>query len=490
MILAEEILKSINKLEFEQVFFLERDSKFDDLTLKISFFCRFFFDCCKSKRKNTNFTMRRSIVVLVLLLLCICYIETQPTTYIIGSQGLSCADACHAKKMNCNPNIETNNTDLVFEKLGVQCKNSNGNSTNKEWNGAEQPAYVSDLNDPDYGKCLGFMSVPSTVECGGAKASYSRLCKCQDPNSYSKVGAFGNGLSYSFVDNVERVILNWIVPVNHVGILTHLWITSYNEISSEVLIRYYIDDEQNASIAFYPPLACGVGFDDQKSPWGLEYFGKGAASGAWFNNFKIPFQRSIRITYQKTTPGSSNMFFMIVRGYPWSSSSSYPIATVGGIPLPSTARMRLYVTEKYLQPFEYIDLVNIPPNNSTTTGGSSSGLLFMHSLAVQSGNLQFLEGCYHAYTPYDVKFPGVLLSTGTEDYFDSAWYFNGGQFHFPVSGFTHAFQNNTFVTLSAYRFHRMDPIQFENGFRLQWRNGDLLNKAGQKCLYRKYSPPT
>jgi len=245
-----------------------------------------------------------SIIVITLHISFNC-IHAADSMYIIGSQGVSCSDACHAKNMNCNPNIETNLTNSIFTQLGINCKPA----TNPNWNTAEQPAYVSDPKDPLYGQCIGYRGVPSAVECGGQKSSYSRLCKCSSPDSYSPVGAFGNGLSYSFVDETERVILNWIVPSNTFGVLSHMWITSYPEISSQVLVRYYIDDERNASIAFYPPLACGVGFDDQKAPWGIDYFGKGASSGAWYNNFLIPFQKSIRITYQKTTPGRSNMFF-------------------------------------------------------------------------------------------------------------------------------------------------------------------------------------
>ena len=112
----------------------------------------------------------------------------------------------------------------------------------------------------------------------------------------------------------------------------------------------------------------------------------------------------------------------------------------------------------------------------------ASGLLFQHTLAVQSGNLNFLEGCYHMYTPYDQPYPGVLLSTGTEDFFDSAYYFNAGEFHAPVSGFTHLNQTGG-VTFSAYRFQFMDPLPFKNGFRLQWRNGDMVDKkTGLKCF--------
>jgi hypothetical protein len=37
-----------------------------------------------------------------------------------------------------------------------------------------------------------------------------------------------------------------------------------------------------------------------------------------------------------------------------------------------------------------------------------------------------------------------------EDYFDSAWYFDAGEFYLPNSGFTHLDQTNG-VTWSAYR---------------------------------------
>ena len=75
----------------------------------------------------------------------------------------------------------------------------------------------------------------------------------------------------------------------------------------------------------------------------------------------------------------------------------------------------------------------------------------MVTVAAISGNWVFLEGCVHAYFDGNNAFPGVVLSTGTEDYFDSAWYFNAGEFHLPVAGFTHSSQNDSMVTWSAYR---------------------------------------
>ena len=142
-----------------------------------------------------------------------------------------------------------------------------------------------------------------------------------------------------------------------------------------------------------------------------------------------------------------------------------------------------------------------------TAPRGTSGAMFMHTLSVQSGNLNFLEACYHMYTA-DQEFPGTLLSTGTEDYYgplvtnwavfvksavcehslrlclsswvsllssDSAWYFNAGEFHFPVSGFTHMNTSNG-VTFSAYRFHEMDPLTFQDGFQV-----GALQRAARCC---------
>ena len=75
----------------------------------------------------------------------------------------------------------------------------------------------------------------------------------------------------------------------------------------------------------------------------------------------------------------------------------------------------------------------------------------MVTLAAESGNLAFLEGCVHAYFDGKNEFPGVVIATGTEDYFDSAWYFNGGEFYHPSAGFTHLSEGPGHVAFSAYK---------------------------------------
>ena len=108
----------------------------------------------------------------------------------------------------------------------------------------------------------------------------------------------------------------------------------------------------------------------------------------------------------------------------------------------------------------------------------SSGLIFAHSMAVASGNYNFMEGCYHLFAPAAAAWPGQLLSTGMEDYYDSAFYFDGGPFHAPVAGSTHMAPGEW----SGYRIHEMDPLVFHDGAKMRWRNGDVTDTStGLKC---------
>jgi hypothetical protein len=224
------------------------------------------------------------------------------------------------------------------------------------------------------------------------------------------------------------------------------------------------------SISLTPMLANGVGFNDSTAPWANEYFGKQAELGAWFSNIRLPFQKSVRVTTRAGDgmPAGDDMY-VIVRG-----CENLPIA-IGGITLPPTARMRVQVTSKVAQPLEYLTLAEAPVG--------TSGLLLMHTLTVQSGTPNFLEGCYRAYRGGE-GYPGTLLSSGTEDYFASAYYFNAGTFHGPTSGFTHRFYNETTqeTQVAAYRMHTADVLPFNDGIKLVWRNGDTMDEVTKfKC---------
>jgi len=393
---------------------------------------------------------------IVLFVLCYIALTLAGPNYYIGEMGQSCAATCIAQGMNCNPHIVTNNSTSIFNQLGISCT-----PDTSPWWAPDQPSYVANASDPDYQKCVGYIDVPGGVFCGGSYPTTRRLCRCDPPSNNDTT--FGYGYSGGTATQVETILFQHFLAPGDLGVMTHLWTTSPQGVDPGLIIRYYIDGEAQASIQFQPALACGVGFADTQAPWGTQWFGKGAADSGWFWNFKVPFTKSIIVTFQHPA-GNAGGFYIIIRG-----GSNLPI-NIGGLPIPNTAVLRQFITSATFQPIEWVPIVNI---------SSGSGVHFMHTISVSSGNLNFLEGCYHMYQNGQ-DFPGTVLSTGTEDYFDSGWYFNAGEFHLPVSGFTH-YNGTGGVTWSAYRFHEMDPLQFTNGFQFVWRNGDVLDRSGIKC---------
>jgi hypothetical protein len=284
---------------------------------------------------------------------------------------------------------------------------------------------------------------------------------------------FGTGHAGVALSTAETVVFQHrLTPgeSSQYALMNHFWSTCSPAAEATMVVRYYIDGETNASIAFEPPLAVGVGFDDGTAPWGTKWFGIGAGKGqgqAWFHNFKIPFRDSVRVTVQSTSSPVKDGFYIILRGGLFKND---PLV-IGDVALPTSARLYLQKFAGPLQPLEVLDVASVPAGHS--------GLLFMSTLAVNNsgvGGLNFLEGCFHMYDPPTQPFPGTLLSTGTEDYYDSGWYFNAGEFRMPVSGFTHLKKEEGVTEWSAYRFHEQDPVRFQDGFRFTWRCGDQVSK--------------
>eukprot|EP01113_Clastostelium_recurvatum_P035244 TRINITY_DN488_c0_g1_i1.p1 TRINITY_DN488_c0_g1~~TRINITY_DN488_c0_g1_i1.p1 ORF type:complete len:437 (+),score=110.68 TRINITY_DN488_c0_g1_i1:126-1436(+) len=418
--------------------------------------------------------MRGTPVFLALAVCLVSCCAAAPTsTYILGDQGDSCTQACYKQGLNCNPNLALNGSNAIFQKLGVTC-----NMDSRPWWANNQPGYVSASNDGNFKDCLGWNDVPTAVLCAGAFPTVQRVCRCDSPDNTKQF--FGTGLSNGAITGTEQFIFSHTLApgTKDVGVMTHLWLTYPANVDKGVIVRYYIDGEKTASIEFEPSLACGVGFYDKQSPWGNKWFGKGANDGAWNFNFRIPFQKSIAISFFHVDPAATfGGFYMIVRG-----ALNVPIS-VGDVQVPTTAKLNLFkINAQQFNPLQWVTLANIP------SGQGTKGVFFMHTIAVSSGNLNFLEGCYHAYVNGEA-FPGTLLSTGTEDYFDSAWYFNSGEFHLPVSGYTHYDTAAPGINWSAYRFHEMDPLQFSDGLQFVWRNGDAYDASGIKCLIDQGGKP-
>jgi len=191
----------------------------------------------------------------------------------------------------------------------------------------------------------------------------------------------GTGLSQGKITNQEQTLFVHDEP----GVMTHFWAAG-SPVVDNVTMRYYVDNETEASIEFVASFASGVGFDDQEAPWGTKWMGKGAKTTGWFHNFRVPFD-SIRITYQlvnQTVPDSHTVW-LIVRGMEGMKSFQ-----IGDVVVPQTARMKLIKTETNLEPLEFVDLINLK--------SGTRGMLFQSTLQIESSqNFNFMEGCFHFY---------------------------------------------------------------------------------------------
>ncbi|CAF1509457.1 unnamed protein product, partial [Adineta steineri] len=191
---------------------------------------------------------------------------------------------------------------------------------------------------------------------------------------------FGTGLSSQRLYKTETEIFSHTLsPGSTFGVLTHFWTTGDPEIDTSTF-SYYIDGEAVPSIQFITYMLAGAGFNDRAAPWGTKWIGKGAKSGGWYNNFRVPFQKSIRVTGKlPSTSSDDKIIWIIVRG-----TENLP-TSFQGFQLPSTARLTLHKIEGVTyDPLAWVRVVDIPTGH---------GLLFSHTLAVSSGNLNFLEGC-------------------------------------------------------------------------------------------------
>jgi len=224
-------------------------------------------------------------------------------------------------------------------------------------------------------------------------------------------------------------------------------------------------------------MIAGVGFSGAftgtPGPRANSLFGKQANNGGWFSNFRIPFLKSFRLTARLTnTNVTSTMLWTIIRG------SENLRTNIGGFELPLNARLVQHRIEQVsYKALDLVTLLDVP---------SGQGLIYYSVLSVASSNLNFLEGCYHLFVEASQPYPGLILATGTEDYFVSAFYFNAGEFYHETSGLTHLKNSNDVVEMSAYRLHDQDPLFFRDGARFVWRNGDVSDvNTGLKCTSEK-----
>lgn len=354
---------------------------------------------------------------------------------------------------------------------------------------------------------------------------------------------FAGSVSQGTIKPTEQVLLNYTLSSTDgdvYGVITNWWIggSTSNDLAT---LTFHVDNDQfSAPIVMRVALACGVGFQDEAAPWETTYFGHGAATTGWHNFIPIPFGKNIVVTYRADV---QTTVWITVKGNERPTVGGSGGLVFGSLTLPPTARLQLQTINSVNYPaLAFVDLAVIPE----TVDGNA--FIFMTTLAIESDNENVLEGCFRVFNAADRtssagQWPGVLIATGTEDYFLSSYYFDAGTFRGENSGLTHMsggsysgersgrgsigekvadlHNDNTddFVTDtrsdahasasaggppntsdssnsgvwrgSMYRIHQRDPLLFgSQGGRLTWRVGDVTDPAtGLKCTLESGGSP-
>lgn len=254
------------------------------------------------------------------------------------------------------------------------------------------------------------------------------------------------------------------------GCLTHFWFGGNFKGVENTRIRYYVDGEEIPSIDMQLYMGHGIGFNDNHAPWATKHIGKVGKQNGIYNNYRIPFGKSIRVTAQRDKDADENpQIWWIIRGV------ENGRVQLGGVELPQSARLKLIRLEDYdAKPLEEFDLCNL----------EGEGALYQVTIAAKGGSFTYLEACMRAYL--SGKTEPLMLSSGLEDYFLGTYYFDTGKFHADIAGLTHFDKKEK--SFSAYRFHDDDPVFFQDGLRLTCRCGET--EHGKPEETKGYLNPT
>ena len=99
-------------------------------------------------------------------------------------------------------------------------------------------------------------------------------------------------------------------------------------------------------------------------------------------------------------------------------------------------------------------------------------MLFLVTVDAQSETPLFMESCMRA----KIDGQGItFLSSGMEDFFLSAFYFDRGPYISYQAGLTYKLESTNSTHILAYKFFVDDPVIFSKSLQLIWRNSETLD---------------
>ena len=276
-----------------------------------------------------------------------------------------------------------------------------------------------------------------------SRLPYFKDCKMIQIASTDTSG--GNSDFISIQDGATATLADIKGP----GIIVHMWVTIFSKdpyFLRRIVLRMYWDGEQTPSVE--APIGDFFGTGFQYKQYVTPYLGM--SSGGYYTYFPMPFNKSARIEVVNQTGMEVNSFYYHIDyqqlNQPLDSSAAY-----------FHASWRREQRTEQGKPYLILD-------------AEGEGHYVGTSMSMQSYNndMQYLEGDEMVYVDGEKK-PSVY-GTGTEDYFNSGWYFNRGEFAAPYHGLM--LKDDSLARIAAYRYHILDVIPFKKSIHFTIEHGD------------------
>jgi hypothetical protein len=229
------------------------------------------------------------------------------------------------------------------------------------------------------------------------------------------------------------------------------------------LLRFYWDGESSPSVDV--PLGDFFGTGMQYKQYVTPYIGM--SSGGFYCYFPMPFNISARVEVVNQTGQEITSFYYHI--------------DYQQLARPLEPEMAYFHASWHREPR------TDPHHSYTILEAEGRGHFVGLNMSMQSYNndTQFLEGNELVYVDGEKK-PSIT-GTGTEDYFNSGWYFNRGEFAAPYHGLI--LKDDSLHRIAAYRFHIQDAIPFTSSLRFTIEHGnqnvEIADYASTAYWYQK-----
>lgn len=241
---------------------------------------------------------------------------------------------------------------------------------------------------------------------------------------------------------------------NGPGHVSHLWIAinSPDSLARErTEYRIYVDGESTPSVR-----STMVGFHaadaTPNANFATRYIGysQSGYSNSYYAYVPVPFRSSIKIDIANGSSSAAATVFAI-------ADYHAGVAQAWG----RMTKLHTFEQEVSVAAYAWQDLLSVVDQPRGTYWG-----VYLRMIGGDA-SFSFLEGNVQIYL--DGSNTPNYEASGTEDYFNNAWYFQTGVIFAEHSGCTR--YDDVGHVIGAYRFHVDDPVPFDRALRVRWQNG-------------------